>query len=55
MTEGYPEGDWERLRKEVYERDNFTCQNCGSLGGQKGNTELHAHHVVPKRKVVDII
>jgi len=49
MTEGYP-SNWERLRKEVYERDNFTCQNCGSLGGQKGNTELHAHHVVPKAK-----
>lgn len=44
---GYPE-DWDRRRKKVYRRDNYTCQNCGEKGGTGGNTELHAHHVVPK-------
>jgi hypothetical protein len=34
----YPEYDQWRLA--VFERDNFTCQKCGSLG-----TTLNAHHV----------
>ena len=47
MSDGYP-SDWNNRRKKVYKKDNYTCQNCGSVGGPKGNTELHAHHVVPK-------
>lgn len=47
MREKYP-SDWECRRKKVYQRDNYTCQNCGATGGPHGNTELHAHHVVPK-------
>lgn len=43
----YP-SDWEQRRKEVYERDRFTCQNCGRRGGPHGDHELHAHHIVPK-------
>ena len=39
---GYPD-DWDRIRKRVYERDNYTCQGCGET-----DTELHAHHIVPK-------
>lgn len=35
----YPEyNDW---RKEVYERDNYTCQCCG----KRGNGEINAHHI----------
>lgn len=34
--------EWRRLRKWIYERDNYECQICGKHGG-----ELHAHHVVP--------
>jgi len=28
-------------RKAVFERDNFTCQDCGAKG------YLHAHHIIP--------
>lgn len=49
MTSGYPP-DWDSRRKEVYRRDNYTCQNCGAKGGPKGDIELHAHHIVPKSK-----
>jgi hypothetical protein len=49
MARGYP-ADWDSRRKAVYQRDNFTCQNCGRRGGPHGNHELHAHHVVPKSK-----
>ena len=35
-------GELSIWRKNVYERDNHTCQHCGSVGGS-----LHAHHVKP--------
>jgi len=49
MSREYP-SDWNSRRKAVYQRDNFTCQNCGRRGGPHGNYELHAHHIVPKSK-----
>lgn len=48
-SRGYP-SDWNARRKTVYERDNYKCQNCGEGGGSNDNTELHAHHIVPKSK-----
>ena len=45
-SEIYPP-DWDSLRREVYSRDGYTCANCGSKGGTDGDTELHAHHIVP--------
>lgn len=45
----YPD-DWDQRRRNVYRRDDYTCQNCGIRGGKHGNAELHAHHVVPKSK-----
>lgn len=42
----YPK-DWDRRRREVYARAEYACQNCGAQGGARGDTELHAHHVVP--------
>jgi hypothetical protein len=47
MSSGYP-SDWNRRRHEVYERDNYTCQNCGIRGGDDTDIEIHAHHIVPK-------
>lgn len=49
MAKSYP-SDWDRRRKTVYKRDNYTCQNCGRAGGPNGGATLHAHHIVPKSK-----
>lgn len=49
MGKDYP-SDWNSRRKKVYRRDNYRCQRCGSRGGSRGNTELHAHHKKPKSK-----
>lgn len=43
----YPD-DWDERRRRVYRRDDHTCQNCAAKGGTNGDTELHAHHIVPK-------
>lgn len=32
--------EYRQWRTEVFERDNFTCQECG-----KRNTQLNAHHI----------
>lgn len=38
---GYP-SDWDKIRRQVYERDWYQCANCRRRG-----VELHAHHIVP--------
>jgi len=48
MSGSYP-SNWDSLRKKVYKRDNYECQNCGRRGGPHGDSELQAHHIVPKR------
>ena len=32
--------EWRKWRKAVFERDNYTCQECGQVGGR-----LNAHHI----------
>lgn len=49
MSDRLP-SDWDSRRKETYRRDEYTCQHCGAKGGPKGETELHAHHIVPKSR-----
>lgn len=48
-TDQYP-ADWDQRRREVYERDDYTCGNCGRRGGPHGDAQLHAHHVVSVSK-----
>lgn len=35
--------EYKEWRRKIFERDNFTCKNCGDNKG--GN--LHAHHIKP--------
>lgn len=48
-TDQYP-ADWDRRRRKVYERDGYTCGNCGQRGGPHGDAQLHAHHIVSVSK-----
>ena len=41
---------WDRIRKEVYERDNYQCQVCMKICGQH---ETQAHHIIPYKKTQD--
>lgn len=36
--------NWDQIRRRVYRRDRYTCQNCGATG-----VPIEAHHVVPIR------
>lgn len=45
----YPD-NWGIIARTVYERDEWTCNNCGCGGGPKGDNELHADHQEPRSK-----
>lgn len=50
--DNYPP-DWEMRRQAVYNRDDWTCQNCGKSSGPYAEGDgipLHAHHIVPVSK-----
>lgn len=34
--------EWLELRRQIFERDNFTCRYCGKRGGR-----LHCDHIIP--------
>jgi 5-methylcytosine-specific restriction endonuclease McrA len=50
----YP-SNWDTIRRQVYKRDDYTCQNCGAQGGPRGPAELHAHHIVDAHSGGNII
>lgn len=35
---------WNKIRRECYKRDNWTCRKCGAK-----DKLLHAHHIIPYR------
>lgn len=41
--------EWRQRRKECYERDNWTCQECGVHCTSRGKTKIQAHHIVSRR------
>ena len=49
--EFYGTGGWERLRKVVLKRDNYTCQLCGvkCLGRRRGMPSPHVDHTIPRK------
>lgn len=51
----YVYGDnWKEIRKEIYERDNWTCQNCGIKCTNKlGKTMIQCHHIKQWRQSKD--
>lgn len=46
----YRGDDWEQIRKQVYERDNWCCQVCGK---HCEGHEIQAHHIEEWRKTKD--
>lgn len=46
MTIEYSRKEWQQLRKQIYERDNYVCQKC--LKKCKSG-EFQCHHIVPNR------
>ena len=48
----YRGSNWARIRREVYERDDYTCQRCGvkcvsrdNYDGTNGERIIQAHHI----------
>jgi hypothetical protein len=41
--------EWRKRRAECYERDNWTCQDCGVKCTSKGPRRIQAHHVIGRR------
>ena len=48
-TGPYPD-NWDEIRQEVFQRDDYTCTCCGAQGGPHGESELHPDHVVPRSR-----
>lgn len=34
--------DWSKIRRKIYKRDKYICQNCG-----KSHIKVHCHHIIP--------
>lgn len=47
-------GAYNKWRKAVYKRDNYTCQECFFVSYEKSK-ELDAHHIIPHRLNPDLI
>jgi len=48
--------NWNEQREKTLERDNYECQNCEMSRDshyQHYNEDLHVHHKVPRRKIID--
>lgn len=48
--------NWDKQREKTLERDNYECQNCKMSRDshyQHYNEDLHVHHKVPRRQIID--
>jgi len=41
----YQNADYIEWRKKVFERDNYSCLNCGARGRKNQQVVLHPHHI----------
>jgi hypothetical protein len=41
--------NWDSIRKQALERDDYTCGNCSRKGGPYGKKQLEIHHIVERR------
>lgn len=42
----YKTSEWKDFVKQVFDRDNYTCQRCGkAIAGARGNRHIAAHHI----------
>ena len=48
-SRGYGGTAWERLRKRILVRDNYTCADCGCIVGVQPG-DAHIDHIQSKRK-----
>jgi hypothetical protein len=37
--------DWNKIRKEIYERDNWECQECGEKCHNTAKRKIQCHHI----------
>ncbi len=42
--------NWNEIRHNVYQRDQYTCQRCSVRGGKYGDAELHCAHILSLSK-----
>lgn len=47
-SNNYNNSEWRALRKEVLERDNNQCQQCGATAEESG-FPLEIHHIIPPK------
>lgn len=45
--------EWKTWRKSVFERDNYTCQDCGAVSKKGLQVFLEPHHKTPVRELID--
>lgn len=45
--------NYHKNKEKVRERDNNTCQVCGTK--QKNTTQMHTHHIKPRREFNDMV
>ncbi len=47
--------EWKVWRKQIFERDNYTCQDCKLKNGNGKKIELHPHHLFERNKYPELM
>ena len=46
--------EWKNWRRAVFERDNYTCQECGARSGNGKTVYLHPHHLKERKNYPEL-